>query len=166
MKKTTTKTTRNAMNMIKTAAGNIGREIASVGLGASAAVLSANSSKLLINTTALTGQKLIDATKGGPTATVRQKGIFKKEKEIAVSDMKSLKKYKSVKYHGLYDPKNQEVLGKVASGIGTGVGIVTGAVSYGAVKSTLLDSRSSNLSDGYHLMDDTEEETFDYEGEA
>lgn len=150
----------NALSTIKTAAGNIGREIASVGLGASAGVLSANSTKLLVGKSAMTGQKLIDAAKGGPTATVKPKGIFRKEKEVALSDMKSLKKYKSVKYHGLYDPSNKEMLNKVSSGIGTGVGIVTGAVSYGAVKSTLLDSRSSNLSDGYHLTDDTDEETF------
>lgn len=154
----------NALSTIKVAATNIGKEIASVGIGASAGVLSANSSKLLVSKTAMTGQKLIDATKGGPTATVRPRGLFKKEKEIAVSDMKSLKKYKTVRYHGLHDTKNQEVLGKVASGIGTGVGIVTGATTYGFLKGRAVNV---NVIDGNRPGDMTDEETFnDYEGEG
>lgn len=154
----------NAISTLKVAATNIGKEIASVGIGASAGVLSANSTKMLVGKTAMTGQKIIDATKGGQTVTVRQKGLFRKEKEIAVSDMKSLKKYKSVKYHGLYDPKNQEVMNRVASGIGTGIGVVTGATTYGLSRSVLLDSRSTNLNDGCHDM--TEEELYGEEGEA
>lgn len=138
----------------------VGREVAYVGIGVSAGAVSTIATAATVGAVAGTGQVIADAARGGATATVREKGLFKKEKEVKLSDMKSLKKYKSIQMHGLHDKANLERFGKVTVVGSLGVGAVTGAVTRGivrdAVEDTIPDNRR-NLSRG----DITPEEAFE-----
>lgn len=161
-KKATSKKARRNFSDTKVARGlsRIGREVAYVGIGVSAGAVSTIATAATAGAIAGTGQVIVDAARGGATATVREKGLFKKEKEVKLSDMKSLKKYKSIQMHGLHDKANLEKFGKVTVVGSLGVGAVTGAVTRGivrdAVEDTIPDNRR-NLSRG----DITPEEAFE-----
>ena len=161
-KRTSKKAARKSFAETKMAraAKRVGREISYVGLGISAGALSTVATAATVGAIAGTGQVIADATRGGATATVREKGLFKKEKEVKLSEMKSLKKYKTVQMHGLHDKANLETFGKVTAVGSLGVGTVTGFATHGiirnAVEDTIPDNRR-NLSRG----DITPEEAFE-----
>ena len=137
----------------------IGREISYVGLGVTTAVITAGATAVAGGVAADAGQALYDKATGGATAVVKEKGLFKKTKEVKISEMKALKKYKSVKLQGLHDPATREKVAKVALYAGGGIGAVTGVTTYSTlrgIESGIKQINQMNLV--YHDLSD--EETF------
>lgn len=124
------KATRKHSGKLINGAKRVGREIAYVGLGVTTGVVTAGATAIAGGMLADAGQSLYDVATGGATATVKEKGLFKKTKEVKVNDMKALKKYKSVEYHGLHDVATREKVAKGALYAGGGIGVVTGATAY------------------------------------
>lgn len=123
-------TRNNASHKIVNGARRVGREIAYVGLGVTTGVVTAGATAIAGGKLADAGQAVYDLASGGASATVKEKGLFKKTKEVKLSDMKALKKYKSVEYHGLHDAATREKVAKGALYAGGGIGVVTGATAY------------------------------------
>lgn len=136
----------------------VGREISYVGLGVASGVATTAATSAAGSMLADCGQKAVDTFNGGATVTVREKGLFKKTKEIKMDDMKKLKKYKNIKYHGLHDPKT---LASVTKGIhcaATGVGAITGGTTYCIVRDAIEGERRDRTS---NVRDMTDEELYE-----
>lgn len=139
--------------------GRIGREVAYVGLGVTTAVVTAGATAVAGGVAADAGQALYDKATGGATAVVKEKGLFKKTKEVKISEMKALKKYKSVKLQGLHDPATREKVAKGALYVGGGIGAVTGVTTYATLRGIESGIKlASQVNLAYHDLSD--EETF------
>lgn len=158
-KRTSKKVARKNFTETKLAKGigRLGREITYVGLGVTAGAVTTAATAVTAGAIAGTGQVIVDKAKGGATATVREKGFFKKEKEVKLSEMKNLKKYKSVQMHGLHDAKNKEIFGKATAVGSLGVGLVTGATAYSTLRGIESGIKAVNqMSQVYYDMPDEE----------
>lgn len=159
-KKSSKKVARRNFGETKVARGlsRIGREISYVGLGVASGVATTAATSAAGSVIADAGQKVFDAVNGGATVTVREKGLFKKTKDIKMSDMKKLKKYKSVEYHGLHDPKTLATVTKGINCAATGVGAITGGTTYCIVRDAIEGERRDRKS---NVRDMTDEELYE-----
>ena len=123
-------TRRNHSAKIVNGAKRVGRELAYVGLGVTTGVVTAGATAIAGGLAADAGQAIYDKATGGATATVKEKGLFKKSKEVRLNDMKALKKYKSIQYHGLHDDATRNKVAKGMTYAGGGLGLVTGGTVY------------------------------------
>lgn len=159
-KRTSKKAARKSFAETKMAKGlaRVGREISYVGLGVASGVATTAATSAAGSMIADAGQKAFDAVNGGATVTVREKGLFKKTKEIKMDEMKKLKKYKDIQYHGLHDPKT---LASVTKGIhcaATGVGAITGGTTYCIIRDAIEGERRDRES---NVRDMTDEELYE-----
>ena len=160
-KKSTSKkvTRKHGSGKLVNATKRVGRELAYVGLGVTTGVVTAGATAIAGGVAADAGQALYDKATGGATATVKEKGLFKKTKEVKLDDMKALRKYKSVQYHGLH---NEDTRAKVAKGMtyaGGGIGLVTGVTAYTTLRGVEKGIKSMNQMNLVY-QDMTDEETF------
>ena len=123
-------TRKNTSGKLVNATKRVGRELAYVGLGVTTGVVTAGATAIAGGMLADAGQSIYDAATGGATATVKERGLFKKTKEVRLDDMKALKKYKSVQYHGLHDTDTRNKVAKGMTYAGGGLGLVTGGTVY------------------------------------
>ena len=158
-KRSSKKVARNHSGKLVNGAKRVGREIAYVGLGVTTGVVTAGATAIAGGMLADAGQAVYDAATGGATATVREKGFFKKTKEVKLGDMKALKKYKSVQYHGLHDDATKTKVAKGMTYAGGGIGLVTGATAYSTLRGIESGIKAVNQMNLVY-QDDSDEETF------
>lgn len=148
---------KNTSGKLVNGAKRVGREIAYVGLGVTTGVVTARATAIAGGMLADAGQAVYDVATGGATATVKERGLFKKTKEVRLDDMKALKKYKSVQYHGLHDEATRTKVAKGMTYAGGGIGLVTGATAYTTLRGVEAGIKAVNqMGQVYYDMPDEE----------